>query len=484
MASLKKEMSKGVFWSAIQKYSSIGISIVVMMVLARILSPEQFGVVAISTVAINFLTIFSTMGIAPAIIQRKDLNSEDYNNIYTFSLVIGLLLSIIFFFLSKVIADFYEDNDLLAICRILTVSLFFASANMVPNALMSKDKRFKELAIRTLVLSIVSGVVSIVAALLGFGIYSLLITPIFNSIGIFLYNKRFYPLKISRRFSIRPIKKIFTYSIYQFSFEISIFLANNLDKLLIGKLISSSELGFYDKAHNLMKTPTSLLTSVVSPVIQPFMSRYQDDMKKMVYSHNKIVKILSTLSFPISVILYFSGSEIIKVFFGMGWERAVPCFKIFALVLPVQMILSTSGAFWQSTNSTNYLFGVGLFNTLITLAGYIISSFLFGTIEAIAYSYVISYLLAFFVTYFFMYRKVFKERVSSLLLLLRSPLLNAFILGVAYFLLQGLEFNYIVMLIIKLMVGFLITISYIQISGRYDLVALVNSFKKKQNNYE
>ena len=98
MASLKKEMSKGVFWSAIQKYSSIGISIVVMMVLARILSPEQFGVVAISTVAINFLTIFSTMGIAPAIIQRKDLNSEDYNNIYTFSLVIGLLLSIIFFF--------------------------------------------------------------------------------------------------------------------------------------------------------------------------------------------------------------------------------------------------------------------------------------------------------------------------------------------------------------------------------------------------
>lgn len=223
MASLKNNIGKAIFWSALQKYSNMAVTIVVTMVLARLLTPDQFGIVAISLVLISFLTIFSTMGIGPAIIQRNDLTDEDYNNIFTFSFIVGIFLSVLFFCLSWRIADFYEDRQLIPICQILSINLLFASVNMVPNALMSKNKRFKELAKITFILSVLSGTVSVVAAFSGLGIYSLLITPIINSVGIYLYNRHFYPVAISRHFSLEPIKKIFSYSVYQFAFEFTNF---------------------------------------------------------------------------------------------------------------------------------------------------------------------------------------------------------------------------------------------------------------------
>lgn len=475
MESLKNKVGKALFWSALQKYSNMAVTIVVSMVLARLLTPEQFGVVAISSVFINFLSVFSTMGIGPAIIQRNDLTDDDYNNIFTFSLVVGVAIAAMFFGSSWLIADFYGNWQLIPICQVLSISLLFSSINMVPNALMSKNKRFKELAKRTLILSVLSGSISIIAALSGFGIYSLLISPIINSIGIYFYNKHFYPVTISRYFSIEPIKRIFSYSIYQFAFEFSNFFSKNLDRMIIGKVLSPASLGYYDKAHNLMQMPTSLLTSVVSPVIQPFMSEYQDDMNRMTSSHNKMIRFLSTFSFPIAIILYFSATEIIHLFFGPGWERAIPCFQIFSLTLPTQIILSTSGAFWQSTNSTKFLFWVGLLNTAVTIVGYIVSTAIWGTIEAVAWSFVVSCLIAFFYTYSIMYYKVFRKPLLSMCRELVNPLFNVLILLCGYLLLATLvaDINFIISLLIKLFFGLLLTIVFVQVTGRYNIMQIV-----------
>lgn len=475
MTSRKDKIGKAILWSALQKYSNMAVTIIVTMVLARFLTPDQFGVVAISLMLISFLTVFSTMGIGPAIIQRNDLTNEDYNNIFTFLLIVGIFLAVLFFCLSWRIADFYENRQLIPICQILSINLLFASINMVPNALMSKNKRFKELAKRTFILSVLSGSISVAAALSGLGIYSLLITPIVNSVGIYLYNRHFYPVAISRHFSLEPIKRIFSYSIYQFAFEFSNFFSKNLDKMIIGKVLSSADLGYYDKAHNLMKMPTSLLTSVVSPVIQPFMSEYQDDMDRMTSSHNKMIRFLSTFSFPIAIILYFSATEIIQLFFGPGWERAIPCFQIFSLTLPTQIILSTSGAYWQSTNSTKFLFWVGLLNTAVTIVGYIVSAAIWGTIEAVAWSFVVTCLIVFFITYSIMYCKVFRKPLSSMCRELVNPLFNILILLCGYLLFATMvaDINFILSLLLKLIIGSLLTIVFVQVSGRYNIMHIV-----------
>lgn len=478
MASIKRNIGAAVFWSGVQRYSSLVVTTIVSMILARLLTPEQYGIVAISSVFITFLSVFSTMGIGPAIIQRKDLDQNDYDNIFSFSLIVGVVLSLLFFVASWPISKYYKEEQLVVVCQILSVNLFFSAINMVPNALMSKNKRFKEMAKRTFLLSLIGGIFSVAAAFIGFGIYSLLISPLVNSVGIFLFNRHYYPVNISKKFTLDPVKKIFSYSAYQFAFEFSNFFTHNLDRLIIGKAFSPAELGYYDKAHSLLKLPVSLLTSIISPVLQPFMSDYQNELQRMAEYNNRLARFLSTISFPLSVILFFSGSEIILLFFGQGWERSILSFQILTLILPTQSILTTSGAFWQSSNSTKYLFWIGLFNTSIIVVGYIVSSIIWGTIESVACSFVVTSLIAFFVTYYLMYKMVFRCSYLRFLSELISPLINGFILAFVFLLYNRLhlDMNIFCSLLVKVFMGFLISVFYIQITGRYNLLQLLSSY--------
>ena len=164
MSSTKKELLSGVFYTAIAKYSGIIISLVLAGILARLIEPEDFGVVAIATVIISFFGIFSDLGIAPAIIQNKELSENDLSNIFSFTLWLGIGISMIFFLCSWPISHFYESDTLLSICQLLSLNLFFASANIVPNALLFKGKEFKFIAYRSLTIQIAGGSLAITAA--------------------------------------------------------------------------------------------------------------------------------------------------------------------------------------------------------------------------------------------------------------------------------------------------------------------------------
>ena len=220
MPDTKKELVTGVFWSGVEKYSSLVVSIIITMILARILSPKDYGVVAIATVIIHFLQLFCSMGIGPAIIQKKELTHDDINSIFSFTVYLGLILSIVFWGGAYIISSLYNSAVLVPVCQLLSIQVFFSAANMVPNALMLKDKRFKEIAKRTVVLQLITGVLSVTAAYFGIGIYALLISPILSSIGIFIWNRLYYRVIFRFCFSIFSVKKIFSYSIYQFLFEI------------------------------------------------------------------------------------------------------------------------------------------------------------------------------------------------------------------------------------------------------------------------
>ena len=193
MASIQKELASGIIYTAISKYSGIIISLAVAGVLARLIDPEEFGVVAIATVIISFFSIFSDLGIAPAIIQNKHLTEDKLNDIFSFTLWTGIGISILFFLSSWPISLFYKQSSLLSICHLLSFNLFFASANIVPNALLFKDKEFKFIAYRSLFVQCIGGIIAILAAISGAGLYALIINPIFSSILIFIISIRKKP---------------------------------------------------------------------------------------------------------------------------------------------------------------------------------------------------------------------------------------------------------------------------------------------------
>ncbi|MFA6713271.1 MAG: oligosaccharide flippase family protein, partial [Bacteroidales bacterium] len=188
MNSIKKEMASGVYYTALAKYSGVILSLVIAGILSRILTSDDFGVIAIATVIIAFFSIFSDLGIAPSIIQKKDLTNDDFNNIFSFTIWSGIIISILFFLSSWLIADFFNSEILIPVCQLLSINLLFASVNIVPNALLQKAKRFKFIAVRTLGVQVVCGIVSIIAAYKGAGVYALLINPILSSIILFIVN--------------------------------------------------------------------------------------------------------------------------------------------------------------------------------------------------------------------------------------------------------------------------------------------------------
>lgn len=479
MPGVQSKMIRGIMWNAIQKYSSMLVTLLVTMVMARILTPEDFGVVAIAMIVISFLNIFSSMGIGAAIIQRKDLTTGDVNNIYSFSVYLGIFLSVLLFIASWPIAIIYKNVMLRPVCQILCINVFFATINMVPTALMSKNKRFKEMAIRSFFISFVSGVFSVIAVKLGLGLYSLLITPVLSAIGLFFYNLHYYPVCFSLRFSSAPLRSIASYSVYQFAHQFTSFFSSNLDKLIIGKYISQASLGYYDKAHSLTKLPMSTFAGVVTPILHPFLSDYQTDVSIIKEGHNKMTKFLTSLSFPLSTILWFCGAELIRLFYGGQWDAAIFTFQILTLTIPTNMIISTSGAYWQSTNATKYLFWTGLLNSIIIILGYIFTSVIFGTIEAIAWGYVVTCITIFFITYYIMYTDVFKASFLELLKELISPTINVIILVIIYYIQKHLFVisSNILALIVKLVIGVVTTILFVQLTGRYNLIKMIKEKK-------
>lgn len=477
MPSIKHDMIHGVFWSGVEKYSGLVVSIIVSAVLARILSPDEFGIVTIATVLIHFLAMFATMGIGPAIIQRNDLTQKDLNSIFTFSLLVGLGLSILFILASWPIATYYENEQLILVCQILSINLFFAAANMVPNALMAKNKRFKDIARRTLILQTISGFISIIAAYKGAGVYALLISPIFSSIGIYLYNRRFYPCKVDRYFTLEPIKRIFAFSSYQFLFEFVNYFSRNLDKLIIGRYMNMADLGYYEKGYRLMQLPLHNITSVINPVMQPVLNPLQNNRTDLCQKYNRIIKFLATISFPLGITMACCSYEIINIIYGSNWNGAVPVFKILALSLPFQMILSTSGSIFLVCNNTKAQFWVGIRNTVITVSGFIIATFCWKSITSIAWAWTITLFVNFAFSFNTLYHKVIGESILPMIKVLICPLINAILLYLVLEFINSVSsyLNIYYLFSLKCFLSLVITLLIIQFAQQYDIISFIKS---------
>lgn len=477
--SIKQEMIKGVFWTAIQKYSGLVIQIIVTAVLARLLTPEDFGVIAVSTVLIAFFTLFTDMGIGPAIIQKQDLTKDDLNSIFSFTILGGIVLALIFFIASSPIGNFYKENSLILICQILSINLLFAAWNIVPNALINKNKRFKFIAKRTLILQLISGIISIIAAYNGLGVYSLVIPPIITSTGVFYFNYKEYPLKLNTKIKISALKKIFSYSSYQFLFNFLNYFSRNLDKLIIGRYFSMNELGYYEKSYRLMMLPLQYVTNVITPVMHPILTSLQNDYKTLTDKYNSIIKLLSTISFPLGIFLYFAANDIIYIIYGDRWENAIPVFKILALSLPLQMILSTTGAIYQASGKTNWLFYGGVSNTCFTVLGFIIASMYFRTIEAMAWAWDITLFINTIISFFILYKIVLKSETKGLFTSIYPSFISTIFIFIMLYLIHDILLQLpLISLAIKFLITFSIAILGVQITGQYDILKLIKQLKR------
>lgn len=481
--SIKKQMVFGIFFTAIAKYSNLFISLIVTAILARILSPEEFGIVAIATVIIVFFNMLTEIGIGPAIIQNKELTKEDLSNIFSFTLWFGFILTFIFIILAKPISGYYNNPMLERISYFLSIAIFFNSSQIVPNALIYKDKEFKFIAIRSFSIQFIAGIIAVISVFLGFGIYALLINPILSSILLFIISYMKKPIKFRFFFKFKSLNKILSFSIYQFFFNLINYFSRNLDKLIIGRYLNMNALGYYEKSYRLMMLPLQTITQVVSPVMHPVFSEFQNDYKKLSDSYLKIVKLLAYVGFPLSVLLFFISKELVLLIFGMQWTKSVLSFQILSLSVGFQVILSTSGSIFQAANSTKTLFLSGLLSTILNVLAIVVGVFWFKSIESVAIGLLASFSLNFFQAYLLMYYKVFKIKMVDFFRTLLLPVVLSIFLFISLYginLLLG-EINMIFSLIIKSIFALLTSLLFIQIFRVYNLIPLLKRIFSKNN---
>ncbi len=474
MSTIKKQLASGVFYNAIAKYTGVLISIVITGILSRLLTPEDYGTVVPITVLITFFTILGDIGIGPAIIQSKELSKEEINSLFSFTVFVGGGLSVFIFFkflvnckkfMIQVYSSFYVSYFLLP-CSFLVLTWSLMLYYLRPDYLSI-------LAIRSLVVQTVAGTIAIIAAYWGAGVYALVIQTLISSICFFFISYMKNPLKLCfRKIEWSALGKIRDFSSYQFLFDILNYFSVNLDKLLISKYIGVNQLGYYDKSYKLMQMPMQNIPFIITPVMHPIFSEMQNDLNKMCIYYSKVVRFLAFVGFPLSILLFFSGKELIYIVFGTQWEASVPAFKILVLSVGFQIILSTSGSIFQSAGVTKLLFLSGVLSTIVIVIAVMIGLLFFGTIEAVSFSLLCAFIINFFQAYIIMYCKLFRIGLKIFIKNLLSPLLlTAILAGILFFItLSTTQLDNFSSLFIKGSMACIISVVYIQFTGEYNFI--------------
>lgn len=420
-------MKKAVAINAVGKYTTIILQLVVNAVLARIISPDDFGVVAIITVFSTFFMMLSDMGVSAAIVQRKDLTDSEVNSLFSCTIVIGIILAFLFCALGHGIAFFYQDSVFIPLGYLLSISLVFNTINMVPNGVMNRDKMFGSIAIRTVVSYAIAALIAIFLAYKGLRYYAVVIQTIISAVIVFIWNCVAVRPKIYFFGWKGSIKKIARYSGFQFAFNIVNYFSRNLDNLLTGKYLGKAELGYYNKSYQLMLYPVNNLAGVLTPAIHPLLSDFQDVPSKIYEKYIKIERILFIVAGFVAPFCFLASKEIILIMYGNQWTKSITCFTYLSLAILPQFVGSPIGAIYQSLGQTKLLFINSVINTSLTIAGIVVGITIGRNIEVLSICVATTYILHFFINNIILFKRGFNTKISTLFRPLLPDILIALI---------------------------------------------------------
>lgn len=326
--SLKNKIVKGTVWSSLDAFLGQGITFLVGLVLARLLSPEEYGLIAIITIFISVFNSIVDSGFSNALIRKQDATEVDYNTVFYTNLVISAVLSTALFFGAPLIADFFARPQLTPLTQAMSSIVVINAFSIVQNIRLTKNIDFKTKTKVSLIASIVSGVVGIAMAFGGFGVWSLVAQQIsrqlLNSVFLWIFNK-WLPRLI---FSWKSFKEMFDFGWKLLVSGLINTLWTEIYQVVIGKFYQPQTLGQYTRAQQFSSIFSSNLTSIIQRVSYPVLSQLQDDKERLKSGYKRIIKITMLVSFVLMLGLAAIAKPMILVLIGDKWLPAVPFLQI------------------------------------------------------------------------------------------------------------------------------------------------------------
>ncbi len=480
--TLSSRTVSGIKWTSVSQFGRQIVQWGTTLVLVRLLSPSDFGLVGMAIVITGFVTLFKDLGTSAAVIQKKDISEETLSSIFWLNAGIGFLAMLIIWSLSFCIGLFYHEPRVVPILRVLCLTFFFSGLGVVHQSLFEKKLAFNRLALFEIVSTLAGAIVAIGFALKGYSVWSLVYQTLVSTIMMTSLLWLFSSWKPRWIFARQHMSMIRDFSLNLTGFNLFSYLARNMDNFLIGRFLGAEALGYYALAYRIMFYPIQSVYSVVGRVLLPLYSEIQDDLERFRRVYLKIAHTIAMITFPAMIALMVLARPLVLAVFGPRWTPMIGLLMILAPVGLIQSIGTTVGIIYQAKGRTDWLFRWGLFAGIVTIFAFILG--LNWGVLGVATAYTtVSFLLA--IPSFLIPFKLIHLSFLDLLKELAFPFLNSLLMMGAIFLIRMIlpsTLSSLWILIILVLGGSLVYVfaSYrMDRKGWQEIIKLIH-FKKSQ----
>lgn len=475
---LGNKIFNGAVWSVIEKLSVQIISFVLGIVLARLLNPSEYGTFGLLIVFITISQVFIDSGFSQALIQNRKRNEHDISTVLTFNIIVALACYLILFISAPFVADFYEISELKNLLRVIAISLIINSLFTVPATLLTIEMNFRLIAKITFASTLISGVLAVISAYAGLGVWALIIQVLvkgaISTILFWATIKNVPKLK----FYTASFKKLFSFGSKLLVSNLLVNVVNNLNAILIGKYIGTKDLGFYTRGTQFTDIAYSVINSSIHSVLLPSLSTVQDNIEILLSYCRTLLKMIALITVPIFLCLAIYSESLILVLLSDKWAMAIPIMQILCISRLIIIIIGFSSNMLHVVGRTDLSLKQEYFKIIVRILAILIA--LPYGIYYIAFAELISTGIHFFINNYYP-KKLFnygsKKQLIDILKILVSGLIMSF---VGYFFMKLFE-NHILKLLITTPVVIITYLASVKLFKVKELDLLLEKVKLIKN---
>lgn len=451
------------FWKFIERIGTQAVSFVVSIILARMLMPSDYGYIAIIMTFISFANVIIEGGLNSALIQKKECDNLDYSTVLYVTIITSSILYSLLYFAAPYIADFYGYNKLEPLLRVLGIVLFFGAINSVQNAFLVKKLQFNKLFYSSFSAVVVSAIIGILLAILGFGIWALVAQNIaitFTTMIVMWFTVKWRP---EFHCSFQRFKQLYSFGWKIFATNIIITIFLNIRSLIIGRVYSSSSLAFFDRGKSLPSLAIDNINNSIQSVMFPVLSMQQESKETVKLLMIKSIRVSSYIIYPILIGLIVIAEPLVELLLTDKWLPAVPYVQIFCIAYLFMPIQNVNMVAIKALGHSSTILNLEILKKVIELAILLISIKI--SVIAIAWGVAVYNFLCIFINLYptkKLLKYNYKEQLGDVL----PPFLISLVMGIIIYPIQIYFDNSLAIIILSIILGAMI---YIIISKRFGI---------------
>jgi O-antigen/teichoic acid export membrane protein len=375
-SNLKQQTVSGVSWTMLAQILTQTASFIVSVILARLLTPADFGLMAMISVFVGFATLIAKAGFGQALVQRLQVEDRHYTSAFWMNMGVGAGMTLLMCLASPLIATFYKEPRLVPLTIAISVVFLLGPANLVQRTILQRTMNFRRIGLIRIISATVAGVSATVMAFAGFGVWSLVALNILDAlcdVVLMWWTTEWHP---RLAFEWQAVKELLGFSLNFTGYSTVEYWARNADNMLIGRFMGPALLGIYARSYSLMLLPITQIFSVVSQVMYAAMAQIQDQLERVRRAYLKGTGLVALVTVPMMLGLFAVAAPFVGAIYGPKWTEMVPIVRYLCFVGLLRSITITGKWIYQSQARVDIMFRWEMVKTVVTLAGFALGIYL------------------------------------------------------------------------------------------------------------